>query len=121
MPIGSLLAGLAILLLAGLYIAKPLIRPRHAPRPTPTREEDLTVQKDAILQHIRDLEFDHDTGKVPDDAFAAQRAALVAEAAELMRQIDAHNSAELPRKSGAIDDEIEAAVARLRRVPDPQQ
>ena len=60
----------------------------------PTPYDDLLTQKEALMEQIRALEFDHDTGKLPDEEYNEHRADLVQQAADVLRQIDAMDSAE---------------------------
>lgn len=133
---GSLLLGIALLLVVGLVVIRPLLSPSadeanfaHAADPV-TRRQALEAQKDALLEQIRDLDFDRETGKVPEDKYQKRRTELTAEAADIFRQLDdlaaAANGAR-PTGDRAVDDEIivdevivdeiEAAVARRRKRP----
>ncbi len=72
------------------------------------------------MEQIRALEFDHDTGKLPDEEYNEHRADLVQQAADVLRQIDAMDSAEsTPATASDIDEQIEAAVARRRKTKTP--
>jgi hypothetical protein len=119
---------LALLTLAGLYISRPLIVP-HAGIPKPmTPRERLLAEKNALMARIRDLDFDVETGKIPQSEHQRLREPLLARAAVLLQEIDEIDS-RLEKKiasrrvttpagrhsSTRIDDEIEAAVAQRRR------
>lgn len=120
--IGSVLLGLALLLIVGLFLARPIIlaaRPQTQ-RPLTPREQ-LRQRKEALLEEIRTVDFDHETGKLPDDVYEQQRAYLVAETAAVLQQLDALETA-APAATATSDadpvySEIEAAVARLRQRP----
>lgn len=132
---GSLLLGIALLLVVGLVVIRPLMSPSadeatfaHAADPV-TRRQALEAQKDALLEQIRDLDFDRETGKVPEDRYQQRRTQLTTEAADIFRQLDvlapAANGGR-PTGDRAVDheiidevdvDEIEAAVSRLRKRP----
>ena len=126
---GSLLLGIALLLVVGLVILRPFLLSSpseatfaHAADPV-TMKQALEAQKDALLEQIRDLDFDRQTGKVPEDKYRQRRAQLTAEAAQIFRQLEAMASADngagqAESGEGAIAvDEIEAAVAQLRKRP----
>jgi cytochrome c-type biogenesis protein CcmH/NrfG len=120
MPIGSIFASLAVLLLVAVYVMRPFLKPGASDSEMPTPYDDLEAQKEVMLQQIRELEFDHDTGKLPDDEFATQRADLVQQAAVILRQMDEYDSAESVTQSPAnLDEQIEAAVARRRKTKTP--
>jgi NADH pyrophosphatase NudC (nudix superfamily) len=114
---GAILFGIALLILVVLYIAQPLFLNTGAPQPRrrmlPDKRQELLVHKEALLEQIRTLDFDYDTGKIPAETHAAQRAALVAEASETLKQLDA-----LPKETAPVAvttlAEIEAAIAQRR-------
>lgn len=109
MTTGSILLGVALLILVVLFVARPLLQrmvPAQAPR---TNRQHLLAQKEAVLTEIMSLDFDYETGKVPAEIYQPQRAEMVAEAAIILQQLDALPAVE------TIDDEIEAAIAQLRQ------
>lgn len=112
MTIGSILLGLALLIVVVLILARPLIlHSRQASTDTPlSTRQQLLLRKESLLNQIRALDFDHDTKKIPDDVYTEQRGALVAEAADVMKQLD-----ELGGADEAVYAEIETAVAQLRQ------
>ncbi len=111
----ALLVGLA--LLAGLitFISRPLRQTRHSTE-ADLQLDTLLARREALYTQIRELDFDHATGKVTDADHAPLRARLVAEAAEALRQIDTIAAA-----PAASDDALEAAIAarRKRLIPTP--
>lgn len=123
MDIASLLLGLALLLLVVFIVARPLVE-RHSLRErAPGHAEQLWFERERVLAALRDLDFDHATGKLLDADYTAPRAALVTQGVEILRQLDALGVVEPEPQSGkpggaaVLDDEIEQAVARLRRQP----
>ena len=129
MTIGSVLLGLALLLLVVMYIARPLLstetRRRLRMRSRPNNRQSLLAQKEALLAQIHELDFDFETGKLHEADYGQQRAALMFQATAVLKQIDefdgeieagaaaVREEADASRK-GDRDSEIEAAVARLR-------
>ena len=108
MTIGSILLGVALLILVVLFLARPFVQRAsltHLPR---TDRQRLLARKEAILTQILALEFDYETGKVPAEVYQPQREAMVDEAAVVLQELDA-----LP-PVGRVDAEIEAAIAQLR-------
>jgi len=126
MTIGSILVGLAMLLLVAAFIARPFFETTAAaPQKTSltrrqTRKTSLLAEKETLLQKIRELDFDHDTGKIPTEVYQPQRAAWVTQAAETLKQLDGAAPAKVATKAKPTikqtteTDDIEAAVARLR-------
>ena len=110
MTIGTVLLGLALLLLLGLYLARPFLKREIISDHPATKREQLLNEKEAILTQIQKLDFDTDTGKIPAEVSQAQREEMVGEAAKILKALD-----ELESHPSAIDAEIEAAVARIRK------
>jgi hypothetical protein len=53
-----------------------------------TRLDYLRERKEVIYENLRDLNFEYRAGKYPEEDYAAQRASLENEAAEVMAEID---------------------------------
>jgi len=83
-------AGLFILLAIGAgvvaFVAWPLIF-SAAPRDTLT-PLDSKAEREAILESLRSLDFDYQTGKVIEEDYRVTRAALVAQGADVLRRLD---------------------------------
>jgi hypothetical protein len=135
MSIGSILLGLALLALVGLFVSRPLLEARSSRGRRVTLRQSLLVQKEAILIQIRTLDFDFETGKIPEEDYQHQRAAYLAEAVEIVKQLDELESARetaatatadaVPTapesgKRADIDAQIEAAIARQREEAKPE-
>ncbi len=62
---------------------------RHsALQPQKTRLDYLAERKQVVYDNLRDLNFEYRSGKYPEEDYAAQRAALENEAAEVIAEID---------------------------------
>jgi hypothetical protein len=72
--------------------------------------DELTIRRDAIYAALKDAEFDRETGKLAEDDYQMVRARYMAEAAQVLRQLDSL----APEAEAALDAEIERAVAELR-------
>jgi hypothetical protein len=115
MTTGSILLGFALLILVVLFLAQPFLRApeRESGRSRSDARQALLAQKEAILAQIRSLDFDHETGKMPDEVYQPQRAQLVAAAAAVLQQAES-GEWEVESRTG-VEAEIEAAVSRLRQ------
>lgn len=71
--------------------------------------EKIETQYQQLLNSIQDVDFDYDTGKVPDEVYAEQRKFLIGRSVSILRQLDDARS-----EVSDIEDDIEAAVAALR-------
>lgn len=110
MTIGSILLGLALVLLVGLFLARPFLKREIISDHPTTRREQLLNEKEALLTQIQQLDFDAETGKLPPEVHQAQREAMKVQAAGILQALD-----ELQTHPSAVDAEIEAAVARIRQ------
>lgn len=119
MATGSILLGIALLVLTGLFIARPFLRPQEDEEVL-TEYQHLLEEKELLLDQIQALDFDHDTGKLPTEVHQLQRVRLMEEATAVLQKIDQWSGTTpdiAPVSSDAVDVdiEIEAAIARLRR------
>ena len=71
--------------------------------------EQTETQYQQLLNSIRDVDFDYDTGKVPDEVYAEQRKFLLGRSVSILRQLD-----DVRSEVADIEDDIEAEVAALR-------
>ena len=116
--------GIALAVLVGLLLARPIMQGSQEERVRLSRRQLLLAEKEAILAQIRDLDFDHDTGKMPTKIHQHQRAQLMNEAAAILQQLDMLDGNVELTAAGQVDDgaaaavtideEIEAAVTRMR-------
>lgn len=111
MSIGSILLALALLIISGLFLAQPFLVARRRDERPLSRKQRLLAQKEAVLEEIRALDFDHETNKIPDDVYQAQREQLVAVATAVLQEIDALGREAPPDDVAA---QIEAALNRVR-------
>lgn len=118
MTIGSILLSLALLVLVGLFVVRPLLKHSGEHDIYMTKRQRLINEKEVVLAQIQDLDFDYETGKIPTEMYEQQRAHLVQQAAHLLQEIDSLAVTPLPESANlASDQEIEAAIARLRQKP----
>ncbi len=108
--IGAILFSLTILILVALFLVRPFFRP-PLPEVTSDRQQ-LLDQKEGLLVAIHALDFDHDTGKLPDEEYEQQRSALMSQAAVTLKALD-----ELPAQPVDSDvyAQIEAALSKVKQ------
>lgn len=115
MTTGSILLGLSLFILVVLFLIRPFLNPAADETAVSQVEHPLVTKKALLLDKLRALDFDHDTGKIPTEVYTTQRTQLMTQAANTLRQIDF-----LPVSSNGSADvvaEIEAAIANLRQKP----
>jgi hypothetical protein len=91
----ALVLGAVLALVAVVFVARPFLRD-----PTPSsdrldelgarerRRLELVEERDRALAALKELEFDHRTGKVTDDDYRAQVGPLRRRAAAALRALD---------------------------------
>ncbi len=116
MDIGSIFLFLALLILVGIYITRPLFERKAAMVDSNSAEiqhelSALLAERDRILTTLEELDFDHSMGKIPAEDYPVQRALLLREGAQVLRQLD-----ELEYRTPANDLEarLEKAIAERR-------
>lgn len=128
MDLGSVMLILALALGVGIFISLPLTRHDATEKLVADRKEidnmdhvrsSLLAERDRVLTALQELEFDQALGKIPEEDYPIQRAALMSTGAEVLRQLDELH----PPKAGAgsAEDRLEEAVAArradIRRAP----
>jgi hypothetical protein len=111
MSVAGIFLLLAFLAGAALIVLWPLLQPERQPTtgeaaPALSSLDRLHAEHESILQAIRDLDFDFQTGKLTDEDYRAQRESLVQRGVETLKLIDAQQS-----------DLIEDAVRAQRNAP----
>ena len=112
MDIGALFLLLALLILIGLFVARPFMESLRAPAVEGQERSALLAERDRLLTALQEFDFDHTLGKIPAEDYPAQRAALLQRGAAILRQIDSLAPSGAP--GGSAEDRIEAAVAASR-------
>jgi len=89
MDIGAVFILLALLILVALYLAQPYME-RSATRVSASELElsALLAERDNAINALKELEFDHELGKVPEEDYPMQRAELMKRGAEALRRLD---------------------------------
>lgn len=119
LTLGSILLGIALLLVVLFYLSRPFIYPEDEDVRHDREEVDaLLVRKANLLRQIRELDDDMEAAKVAPELHNHTRPQLVRQAALVMQQLDEHGYVEAPAPASTVaadvDDQIEAAVRKLR-------
>jgi RNA polymerase subunit RPABC4/transcription elongation factor Spt4 len=109
---------LAILLTAAALfaVAYPILSKGSAAKPATTAQEsldELLGQRDAAMQALRELNFDHRMGKISDADFVMFEAGLKHSAAESLRALDEWEAQTQDDLDQSLDREIAARKAQL--------
>ena len=125
MNIIALLIGVVILSGIVYYVSRPLLKARRTAKPNAADALSLETQRDSLYTQIKELDLDHETGKVNAEDYTRVRAELVTQAAEVLKQLDG-----VVAEQGAVPhampiapalapdgDELEAMIAARRKTP----
>jgi hypothetical protein len=91
----ALVLGAVLALVAVVYVARPFLRDPSPssdrldePGARERRRLELVEERDRALAALKELEFDHRTGKVTDDDYRSQVGPLRRRAAAALRALD---------------------------------
>lgn len=90
----------ALLLASFLYVFWP--ERNIAAQSAKTRLEYLRERQEALYENLRDLNFEYNSGKYPEEDYVAQRATLENEAAEILAEIDLLESGLYGNRAAAL-------------------
>ena len=74
--------------------------------------EELVARRSYLLQSLRELQLDHDTGKIPDDDYEETRKSLELEAVKVLRELDEVHGGR--GWQDAIDQELSERLEGIR-------
>lgn len=123
MDLGSIFLILALLLLVGLFVSRPLIEKGAVEDRTAAQPEDptdherssLLAERDRLLNALQELEFDYTLGKIPVEDFPAQRKTLLEQGAAVLRRLDELQvMADGPTGAEPVEERLEAVIAARR-------
>ena len=94
LALGVVLAVVCVLLVARPFLREPapLDDRLQAPRPEEETRIALAEERDRALAALKELEFDHRTGKVSDEDYRAQVGPLRRRAAETLKALEREKS-----------------------------
>jgi len=121
MELQALILLIGIIILVSVFIARPFV---HLARPEPksVTESAIKAKHERILSSLRELEFDHSLGKIPEEDYSEQRTELIQEGVMAMKQMDSE-TLDSPRflptqpvqdDKVLSDDEIEELITKRR-------
>ena len=111
----TLIVALLLSLAALAYVVLPLLS-KQPPllQVEDDRLTDLLARKDTALRAIKELEFDHQVGKIGGEDYARFRERLNRQAIGLIQQLE-----KITPESVVLDQELEQAIAQQRRAQTP--
>lgn len=111
MDIGAIFLTLAILTIVAMYLVQPFMERRSKIVSVEELEHShLLAQRDRYINALKELDFDHEMGKIPEEDYSPQRADLLKKGSEALRQLDEYEGA----KGSSAEDRLEAVIAARR-------
>ena len=100
LALGIVLAIACVLLVARPFLRDPTPADDRLDAPAPQEEARVALaeERDRALAALKELEFDHRTGKVSDEDYRAQVGPLRRRAAEALRALEPKARSEHPEK-----------------------
>jgi hypothetical protein len=92
--LGIAIAAAAVLLVAWPFLREPVAADDRLDALAPEEEERLRLveERDQVLAALKELEFDHRTGKISDEDYRSQVGPLRREAATALRRLDRYRT-----------------------------
>lgn len=114
MDIGAIFLLLSVVLLTGLFVARPFMERRRASigGSDDPMLSSLLAERDRLISALQELDFDHALGKIPNQDYPAMRSNLLQRASDVLRQLDLLQ----PHMAANSDAEsrVEAVIAARR-------
>jgi len=116
MDFGALLLVAAVAIGVAFFVAIPFMETRKPAALTPGGQEmsSLLAERDRLVTALQELDFDYTLGKIPAEAYPAQRAELLQRGADVLRRMDALSLTTQAEDQPEAEARIEAAVAARR-------
>jgi len=130
MDLGAVFLLLAVVVLVGLFISRPFFDKDAGPGSSAgqTGSDDpasqvesanrlehrrsmLLAEQDRLLNTLGELDFDHALGKIPEEDYPEQRAELLRQGVDILRQLDV---IEGQASSQPVEDRLERVIAARR-------
>jgi hypothetical protein len=116
MDIGSLFILLALLVLVGIFISRPLLERKDIKITSEDIKEEhdhsaLLAERDRTLDALEELDFDYAVGKIPEEDYPAQRSVLIQRGAYILQELDKYEG-KSPQEQA--ETRLETAIAARR-------
>jgi NADH pyrophosphatase NudC (nudix superfamily) len=113
----TLVLALLLSLTALAYVILPLVTKQSPLLPAEDdRMSDLLMRKDRTLRAIKELEFDHQVGKISEEDYQRFNQRLSRQAIGLIQQLE-----KITPESNLLDQHLEAEIAQHRQTQAPVQ
>ena len=111
MDLGSVLFGLAMVVLVAAYVLRPIAAGAQGSQ-AGGQFSSLQAEREHLLDALQELDLDHYMGKVLDKDYRPQRQALTLQGVQVLRRIDELQGSPGPQDS--LEAKLEAAIKEQR-------
>jgi len=116
MDIGSILLILALLVLVGLFISRPLVERKEVIITSEDVVEEheystFLAERDRTLDSLEELDFDYMVGKIPEEDYPLQRVALIKKGVHILLELDKYEEVSPEQQA---DTRLESAITARR-------
>lgn len=123
MDLGSFFLILALLTLVVLFVSRPFLESKKASirtlsGPREQKISTLLANRDQIINALKELDFDYQLGKIPEGDYPNQRAALLNQGADILRELDSLQAGKAGQAETA-ETRLEQALASQRAALSP--
>ncbi len=120
MTFGSLVIVLLILILSGLFIIRPfLVKVDITGRSSSSVYDSLSAERERLFSAIEETDLEMDLNKISSQEHTRNRDILLAEAAEVLRQLDKHQKygkgKKLTQVKAKSDDDLEKMINERKK------
>lgn len=93
MELGSILLIFALLIIVIWFISRPLLDPGKVVSHSENNQKEhersyLLAERDRVMNALKELDFDHSLGKIPEEEYPHQRSLLMKRGVEVIQRID---------------------------------
>ncbi|MCB0056703.1 MAG: c-type cytochrome biogenesis protein CcmI [Caldilineaceae bacterium] len=111
----GIVISLIILAVAVIWVIAPLRRGRNLPSAALTAQEQLVAVYERVVARIRDLDEDFASGKLHEEDYTSERAALTERGVQILQALEAGKT-EQAESGPIVDTELDRAIeAAIRR------
>lgn len=119
MDLGSTFLVLALLILVGMFVARPFFENKTGPEPASAEEKEherssLLAERDRLLNALQELDFDNALHKIPEEEYPLQRGQMVTKGVEILKKLDALQEKAAPGSELDVEARLEEVIANRR-------
>ncbi|HVN53346.1 MAG TPA: zinc ribbon domain-containing protein [Anaerolineaceae bacterium] len=116
---GSTFLTLALLILIGMFVARPFFENKTAPDSASAEEKEherssLLAERDRLLNALQELDFDNALHKIPAEEYPLQRRQMVAKGVEILKKLDALQEKAASGSELDVEARLEEVIANRR-------